>query len=101
MLKLPPLQQAILEADVVARLFHDLATCTQIRAVVPKRRLHTQVEEAPIELATAQEELCRGILRGVQIRYLYEGREWCDTLLGLDGGRARLVRIATDELTGP
>jgi hypothetical protein len=33
----------------------------------------------------------------VQIRYRFDGREWCDTLMALPGGAARLVRICTDE----
>ena len=97
-LKLPPLQQAMLDAATVDALFADLASCTRVLAVVPKRVLRTMTEEAPIDLAAARAGLRDGSLRGVQIRYRYDGREWCDTLMPMAGGSARLVRICTDEI---
>ena len=97
-LKLPPLQQAILDAATVDALFSDLASCTRLLAVVPRRAARTMTEEAPIDLAAARLGLRDGSLRGVQIRYRYESREWCDTLMPLPDGTARLVRICTDEI---
>jgi hypothetical protein len=97
-LKLPPLQQAMLDPATVAALFADLAGCTRVLAVVPRRAARTMTEEPPIDLATAQAGLRDGSLRGVQIRYRYEDREWCDTLMAMPAGGARLVRICTDEV---
>jgi len=36
--------------------------------------------------------LCERRVRGLQLRYRFEEREWCDTLLALDSG-VRLIRI--------
>jgi len=97
-LKLPPLQQTILDAATVEALFTDLASGTRVLAVVPRRAARTMAADAPIDLAAAHVGLRDGSLCGVQIRYRYEGREWCDTLMPLPGDTARLVRICTDEI---
>jgi len=97
-LKLPPLHQAALDAATVDALFADLAACTRVLAVVPRRATRTMTEETPIDLATARDGLRDGSLRGVQVRYRYDGREWCDTLMPLPDGSTRLVRICSDEI---
>lgn len=97
-LQLPPLQQATLDRATVTALFADLANCTQVLAVIPRHATRTLVAATTIDLATAQAELHAGTLRGVQIRYRHERREWCDTLLPLPDGAARLVRICTDDV---
>ena len=97
-LQLPPLHQAVLDAVTVDALFHDLASCTQVLAVVPRRTSRTMAVEAPIDLSAARAGLADGSLRGVQVRYRYDQREWCDTLMPLPGGAARVVRICTDDV---
>ncbi|RME68455.1 MAG: hypothetical protein D6781_10970 [Verrucomicrobia bacterium] len=98
MLNLPQLQQASLDPTTVEALFHDLATCTQILAIVPKTASRTHVEPRSIDLASARAGLADGTFRAIQIRYRYDGREWCDTLMrGPDGG-PRIVRICTDDI---
>lgn len=97
-LKLPPLQQAMLDAATVEALFADIAACTRVLVVIPKHAARTMTGEAPIDLAAAQAGLHDGSLRGVQIRYRYDGREWCDTLMPMPAGCVRLVRICTDEI---
>jgi hypothetical protein len=97
-LKLPPLQQAELDAATLEQLFSDLATCTRVLAVQPRRAVRSLVPEAGVNLAEARAGLADGTLRGVQVRYVYEGREWHDTLLPLGPGRTRLVRICTADI---
>jgi hypothetical protein len=97
-LALPPLQQAPLDAATVDQLFADLATCTQVLAVIPRHAARTMIVEPSISLADAHAALRAGTLRGVQIRYRYDGREWTDTLLPTPDGGARLVRICTDDV---
>ena len=97
-LKLPPLQQAVLDAATADTLFQDLALCAQVLSVVPRRAARSLREEPPIDLAAAHTGLRDATLRAVQIRYRYESREWCDTLMPLPAGAMRLVRICTDEV---
>ena len=91
-LRLPPLQQTVLDVATTDALFRDLATCTQIHAVVPKyaQRGHTGHENLSLE--NARTRLAAGLLLGVQIRYAYDGHTWCDTLLRRPAGLT-LVRI--------
>jgi hypothetical protein len=91
-LRLPQLQQTILDVATTDALFRDLAACTTIHAVIPKSaaRGHTGPETIPLE--TARTRLAAGLLLGVQIRYAYDGHTWCDTLLRRPAGLT-LVRI--------
>lgn len=92
---LPPVQQAILDAETLAALVRDLNECAQIDDVLLKG-------DAPTMIATSQREIVqlddavlrmqRGEVRGVQVRYRYDGQSWCDTLMhGSEG--VRLTRI--------
>ena len=91
-LRLPPLQQTLLDVVTTDALFRDLAACTHVHAVIPKYadRRHTGAES--ISLETARTRLAAGLLLGVQIRYGYDSHTWCDTLLRRPNGLT-LVRI--------
>ena len=94
-LKLPPLQTAILDAATVEQLFADLQSCTRIRSVVP--RTGPQASPRSISLSEAQAGLLDHTYRGVQIRYTFEGKDWCDTLVPQPQG-LRLVRICDSDI---
>ena len=98
--RLPDVQQAVLDVPTLDALFRDLAQCTQIIAVVPKTAAQAMTTPVTIDLAGARTGLTSGQFRGVQIRYLYESREWCDTLLATPAG-VRLVRVCTDDAHSP
>lgn len=91
-LRLPPLQQTVLDIATTDALFRDLAACTTIHAVIPKyaRNAHTGLDSLTLEQARTR--LAAGLLLGVQIRYAYDGHTWCDTLLRRPNGLT-LVRI--------
>lgn len=91
-LRLPPLQQTVLDLVTTDALFRDLAACTRIHAVIPKyaRNAHTGPDSLTLEAARTR--LAAGLLLGVQIRYGYDGHTWCDTLLRRPAGLT-LVRI--------
>jgi len=95
---LPDLQQTVLDAATLDTLFADLAAHAQVLSVVPKLASNAMVAERVITLDNARAGLRDGTLRGVQVRYRFESREWCDTLIAAPGGGARLVRICTDEV---
>ena len=94
-LQLPPLQVTVLDASTLAQLFSDLETCATGVTVQPRTR--PDLPPALISLAEAQVQLASGSLRGVQIRYRYEGGSWCDTLITQPAG-TRLVRICEDDI---
>jgi hypothetical protein len=93
---LPALQQAALDRETLEALFRDLSQCVSLLAVLPKGVAQGHAAEQGISLEAAKEGFIAGTLRGVQIRYLFEGQEWCDTLLNSPSG-PRLVRINTSE----
>ncbi len=91
-LRLPPLQQTILDVATTDALFRDLAACTTIQAVIPKYARNAHTGPDTLSLEQARTRLAAGLLLGVQIRYAYEGHAWTDTLLRRPAGLT-LVRI--------
>lgn len=89
--KLPELHQAELDADTLESYFRDLDQCADVFAVIPKMG-PGYVSPSAVELASGFELLRSGQVRGLQVRYHYEGVEWWDTLI-LQGGVVRMTRI--------
>lgn len=94
-LNLPELQNALLDTATVAQLLRDIELCAHVTEIIPKFLPHTYVPETTISLPQAREWLFGNRVRGVQIRYRYDGGEWWDTLLRANG-MFRLVRIRHD-----
>jgi hypothetical protein len=98
-MNLPQLHQAELDPATLDQYFADLVACAQIHAVLPRAAARTPVAAAEgVSLDEGRQGLRSGALRGVQIRYRYENRDWCDTLVARPGGAARIVRICEDEV---
>lgn len=91
-LRLPPLQQTILDVATTDALFRDLAACARVHAVLPKYARHAHIGPETLTLEQARTRLAAGLLLGVQIRYAYDGHTWTDTLLRRPNGLT-LVRI--------
>lgn len=71
----------ILEAewarDQVLQLFADLAAGTGVQLV----QLRTPQADATVPLAEAEAAFASNRAEAVQIRYLFEGESWCDTIM--------------------
>ena len=76
----------------LAHLLDDLTTCTEILSVQVKALPNTQVGDAITNLQAAAQLLLAGEVRGVQIRYRYQGAEWCDTIMNV-AAPYRLIRV--------
>lgn len=96
-LVLPELTHGLLDAGLLKQLFADLASCAQVLEVTAKagtRRMTTAAAGGGrLSLDEALALLANRSVRGVQVRYRYDGAEWCDTLLCADGGGWRVVRM--------
>jgi hypothetical protein len=95
-LKLPDLNMTLLDSAQVEQLFRDIEQCAQITEIIPKFAARGHVPEtATVTLAEARELIATRAVRGLQLRYRYEGADWWDTLM-LVGDQFRLVRIRHD-----
>lgn len=88
---LPELQDAVISTAELEVLFADLASHAEIGAIVLKGAA-TERAAGTATLEDAQAALVAGTVRGVQIRYRFDGTGWWDTLLCVPGG-FRVVRM--------
>lgn len=94
--KLPELNMTLLDAAQVEQLLRDIEACTKITEIIPKYATRGHVPDtSAVTLAQARELLAARAVRGMQLRYRYEGADWWDTLM-LVGDQFRLVRIRHD-----
>ena len=89
--KLPQLQQVEVDDALLDALVTDLTALTEILAVMPKASAGRIVPQN-VPLAEGVQQLRDNTLRGLQVRYRYEGDEWWDTLMQTPNG-IRLTRI--------
>lgn len=95
-LVLPDLNMTLLDAAQVEQLLRDIEVCTHITGIIPKFAARGYVpDSASVTLAEARELLATRAVRGLQLRYRYEGADWWDSLM-LVGDHFRLVRIRHD-----
>lgn len=92
---LPSLQDAVLDAETLARLVSDIQGLAVVDEVLLKGGGASMASTQRRTLAEAVDALQRGQVLGVQVRYRYQGQAWWDTLLRAPQG-IRLVRIAHD-----
>ena len=90
--RMPELTQARLDPATLDQLFIDIATCTNVIDVTAKLAATRMVPKQRLTLDDAHELIRTRGVRGVQIRYLYDGSEWWDTII-VNGDEVRVVRI--------
>lgn len=93
---LPALQQQLLDEDTISCLVRDLGAFASILEI---RGKSGQSAYATLDFSTVADAVAglrSGLARGVQIRYLFEQREWLDTLLATPAG-IRLTRLAVED----
>lgn len=89
---LPALTQSCLDESTLEALLDDLSSLTEILEVTVKGGEFDRAEKTSLALRPAVKALQAGLVRGVQIRYLWHQQQWLDTLLG-GGNEIRIVRI--------
>lgn len=90
--QLPALSEALLDPAILDQLLADIASCAQLLEVVVKGGSQRRASGARADLEEARRLLAGGEIRGLQLRYRFEGVEWWDTLMRAPEG-IRLVRI--------
>jgi len=93
-IELPQLSDTVIDEQTVDALFVDITACTQLLEVIVKRAAG-YVGDDRVSLDEARQLISDGAVRGVQIRYVYDGAQWWDTLMLTPAG-IRIVRIRHD-----
>ncbi|TPV94156.1 MAG: hypothetical protein B7733_16940 [Myxococcales bacterium FL481] len=95
--ELPKLYESELTAAQLRELFEDLAEVAEVLDVLLKGHPTERTDGRPVSLSDAREAVENRRVRGVQIRYRFDGSEWRDSLL-IAPGRVKLVRMQMPEL---
>jgi hypothetical protein len=74
---LPEILQAEWAKDQVLQLFADLAAGAKVQHV----QLKSATTDATVPLATAEAAFATDEAYAIQVRYLFEGEMWCDTIM--------------------
>ena len=91
---LPELHQGDLSPAQVDQLLGELAHYATIHGISAKGGPQACTSGENLSLAQAGDLLRMRSVRGVQIRYTYDGCDWMDTLLLVEPPAVRVVRIA-------
>ncbi|MDA3962291.1 MAG: hypothetical protein PF961_16000 [Planctomycetota bacterium] len=86
------LQQADLDPATLEQLFADISTHCRVIGCLIKGAPDGYAPEQQHPLETARTLLASRKIRGMQIRYVYQGEQWWDTLIA-QGEITRLVRV--------
>lgn len=81
--------------DQVLQLFADLAAGTEVQHV----QLRTPGADRTVALAEAETAFARGQAKAIQVRYVFEGEAWCDTIMPGDP-TTKIIRSRMPELGG-
>jgi hypothetical protein len=94
LLDLPEMTATVLDEESVQRFFSELAFEASVLDILMQgASARDGVEEPPKpNLRAARDVLLSGAVNGLQIRYVYVGVEWWDTLMRTGSG-IRLVRV--------
>ncbi len=74
---LPEILQAEWAKDQVLQLFADLAAGADVQHV----QLRSSTTDATVNLAAAEQAFAIGDAQAIQVRYVFEGEMWCDTIM--------------------
>ncbi len=85
-------QEGLLDERQLEGLFADLAARVTVTGIVTKGGELQRAVADLITLEQAHAWLVARAVHGVQVRYLFDGRAWCDTLLRA-GEQVRLIRM--------
>ena len=94
--KLPDVQQGLLDPATLQKLASDIEACGDLIDVSVKNgasQRAAELEGGRVDLQRLFARVASGEVRGVQVRYQFEGVVWWDTLLYGEAG-VRLTRIA-------
>ncbi len=90
---IPELWQGYLDHQQLQQYVDDLDSHAAIFSIQIKQSPHQMVASEPANLKASVAGVEAGEMFAVQLRYGYQGREWCDTLMK-QGNTTRLIRVS-------
>ena len=93
-IEFPDMHQGLLDDDTVEQYFRDLEHA-QVFQVLVKGAPQKYAGQERFELSQGRDLFSGGEIRGLQIRYLWDGTVWWDTLMCSPRG-TRIVRVQHD-----
>lgn len=98
-IKLPPLREAYLDEQDLESYCEDIEALAVVFDLQLKRlpEHYVEVDQRELSLEVAMSALKAKAVLGVQLRYLWEGRTWWDTLMWTQRG-LRLIRICPEDI---
>ena len=92
---LPEILRAEWSSDQVLQLFDDLRDGANVRHV----QLRSETTDATVKLSEARDAFASGAAQAIQVRYVFEGENWCDTIMPGDPTTVIIRnRLTTGEL---
>ena len=91
-MNLPPIHDALLTPPAIDALFGDLELLAEGLEIVVRSPGIRRGAPTNLTLVAARAALSAGTVAAMQLRYRFDGAEWCDTLTPTATG-ARLIRI--------
>jgi hypothetical protein len=83
---LSPVWEKVIDRATLTQLFTELQSHARILSVREKGGAMQYAGEELQDFGLLQTRLVTGATHAVQVRYLYDGQEWCDTLLRAHDG---------------
>jgi hypothetical protein len=88
--------EGVMHEPMLRQYFDDLQTCATIMEILEKNVLSTNSVNIASDLSSLLSKLLTGETRRAQIRYVYDGANWTDTLLSSPHG-FKVVRCRHDD----
>jgi len=89
---MPDTWNGIISEETFHQFIADLGQYAQTVSVREKCHPTKLTRDGTSDLVTAQKHLLDGSAYSIQVRYIFDGQAWCDTLFRTDAG-IRLVRM--------
>ncbi len=94
--RLREFHEAFIDPETLNQLFRDLEGASEVLAVMAKGGGRDRAHGGALTLEEGRELFLSKQVKGLQIRYRYEGAEWWDTLMHTPGG-VRIIRIEQED----
>jgi hypothetical protein len=87
----PTLYEAVWDREKMRQLFADLNQAAEIQHVQVRAEVDGARGDRTVSLAEAEALFHAGQAAAIQVRYCFDGEQWCDTVM-IEADEARIIR---------